>query len=115
MATEMLAAQFQILNTGIAFLTQFDDFKLSDGEAMQMASATANVMEQFDYVPDPKVAAVLGLVTTTSMIYGPRVWLYRSHKEKQRKEKLEKNRIVADEKAATGEIPHPFNLGQFNG
>lgn len=87
-ATEMLAAQFQILNTGIAFLTKFDDFRLDDDEATKMASATANVLAQFDYVPDPKIAAVMGLVTTTSMIYGPRVYLYRQF----RKEKIEQQK-----------------------
>ncbi len=97
MAVEMLAAQFQILNTGIAFLTKFDDFKLEDSEAMQMANATANVMEQFDYTPDPKVAAVLGLVTTTSMIYGPRLYLYRSHTKKIAEQKKEKKIEAADE------------------
>lgn len=111
-AVEMLAAQFQILNTGLAFLTKFDDFKLDDSEAMQMAEASALVMEQFDYTPDPKVAAVLGLVTTTSMIYGPRVYLYRKHIEKKRKEKREQQEQMQDERAV---IRGPMNMSQFTG
>jgi hypothetical protein len=116
MATEMLAAQFQILNTGIAYLTRFDDWKLDDDEAKQMAEATSNVMAQFDYVPDPKVAAILGLVTTTSMIYGPRAYLYRKHL--QQKHEGARNRKIqeADERAANnGMDGGPMNLGQFSG
>jgi hypothetical protein len=121
-ATEMLAAQFQILNTGIAYLTKFEDFKLDDSEAMDMAKATANVMAQFDYVPDPKVAAVLGLVTTTSMIYGPRLYLYRRHIAAKTLERREAVIAAADERAANGTqfepglYPNgPLNTGQFSG
>lgn len=111
-ATEMLAAQFQILNTGIAFLTKFDDFKLSDSEAMQMADATSNVMAQFDYVPDPKISAVIGLVTTASMIYGPRVYLYRKKVAANNDSKKEAKIAAADERAATG---FQYNLGDMSG
>lgn len=121
-ATEMLAAQFQILNTGIAYLTRFDDFRLDDSEAMEMAKATANVMAQFDYVPDPKVAAVLGLVTTTSMIYGPRLYLYRRHISEKTAARREAVIAAADERAANGTnfdpglYPNgPMNTGQFSG
>jgi hypothetical protein len=102
MAVEMLAAQFQILNTGLAFVTKFDDWNLSDPEAMDMATATANVMSQFDYMPDPKVTAVLGLVTTTSMIYGSRVYLYRKHLAEMRAERIRQRNAAADHAAANG-------------
>lgn len=120
-AVEMLAAQFQILNLGIATLTSFEDFKLDDGEAKEMAKATANVMAQFDYVPDPKVAAVLGLVTTTSMIYGPRVYLFRKDRAAKRVAKRAANIVEADENASTGGTTGgaypgaPTNMGQFSG
>lgn len=114
----MLAAQFQILNTGIAFLTKFEDFALDDSEAVQMAEATANVMAQFDYVPDPKVAAVLGLVTTTGMIYGPRVYLYQKWRAEKLAAKREAQIARANEQAASPDGPFyqpPMNLGQFSG
>jgi hypothetical protein len=119
-ATEMLAAQFQILNVGIAYLTKFEDFKLDDAEAMQMAESTANVMAQFDYVPDPKVAAILGLVTTTSMIYGPRCYLLGKHRQALKAEKQRGKIESADESVATGGtyqpgFTGPMNTGQFSG
>lgn len=115
MAVEMLAAQFQILNMGIAFVTKFPDWNLTDSEAKQMASATEKVMEQFDYVPDPKVAAVLGLVTTTGMIYGPRVYLYRKHIATKQTERRQMREAAADQKVATPGYDGPMNLGQFSG
>lgn len=116
-ATEMLAAQFQILNLGIATLTKFEDFKLDDSEAMEMAKATANVMAQFDYVPDPKVAAVLGLVTTTSMIYGPRVYLFNKDRAQKKAARREAGIVAADDRAATSSAfpDGPLNMGQFSG
>lgn len=113
----MLAAQFQILNTGIAFLTKFDDFKLDDNEARQMADATANVLAQFDYVPDPKIAAVLGLVTTTSMIYGPRAYLYRRHLDKVKSDRRKAVITKADEQITADLYANnnPLNMGQFSG
>lgn len=108
---EMLAAQFQILNAGISYMTRFDDFRLDDDEAMDMANATAQVMSQFDYTPDPKVTAVMGLVTTTGMIYGPRIYLYRQELKKKAEKSASENIAKADERAA---MP-PYNLGQFSG
>lgn len=41
-------------------------------------------MEQFDLRPDPKTQAIIGLVMTAGMIYGPRAYLiqYRRSQEK---------------------------------
>lgn len=116
-ATEMLAAQFQILNLGIATFTKFEDFKLDDSEAMEMAKATANVMAQFDYVPDPKIAAVLGLVTTTSMIYGPRVYLFNKDRAQKKAARREAGIVAADDRAANSSAfpDGPLNMGQFSG
>lgn len=113
-SVDMLAAQFQLLNTGIAFLTKFDDFALEDSEAKSMAIATANVMDQFDYVPDPKIAACMALVTTTSMIYGPRIYLYNSHRKKLREKRIATKVKIADEKAVSQSTGTFFNSGDFN-
>lgn len=112
---EMLAAQFQIFNTGLAFLTNFEDFKLDDAEAMQMAEATANVIEQFDYTPDPKITAMIGLVTTTGMIYGPRVYMYRKMLAQKNKEKRASKTTRQDEASAISLVPQmPSNFdGDF--
>ena len=78
-------------------------------------------MAQFDYVPDPKIAAVLGLVTTTGMIYGPRVYLYRKWLAERQAENRARKIAVVDEAVATaaaaGGAPFsgPFDLGQLSG
>lgn len=115
-AVEMLAAQFKILNTCLAFITRFDDFALDDNEAMAMAVAAANVIEQFDYTPDPKITAIVGLVTTTSMIYGPRIYLYKNHLAKKTKEKRESAPIPEREPGHDMDWMRkgPNQFGQFN-
>lgn len=113
---EMLAAQFQILNVGISYMTRFDDFRLDDQEANDLANATAQVMVQFNYTPDPKFTAVMGLVTTVGIIYGPRVYLYKKELTKSSDSKMEKKIARADEKAANNSsFDQPYNLGQFSG
>lgn len=82
--TGMLA----IVHVGLASVTKTPELVLEEDEAKSLAMASANVLEQFDITPDPRVTAVLGLVTTCGMIYGPRVYLIR---ERKREEKEKSN------------------------
>jgi hypothetical protein len=66
-------------------------------------------MEQFDMTPDPRFAAIAGLVTTAGMIYGPRVYLYREQQAIKRKQKAVEKSTPANE----GQF-NPANLGGFN-
>lgn len=78
--TGMLA----IVHVGLAGVTKTPELVLEEDEAKSLAMASANVLEQFDITPDPRVTAVLGLVTTCGMIYGPRVYLIRERKKEER-------------------------------
>jgi len=62
---------------------------LEDGEAENLAKATATVLTEFDIRPDPKVEAVIGLVTAAGLIYGPRIYLIT---ERKKEEALERQR-----------------------
>lgn len=81
--TGMLA----IVHVGLASVTKTPELVLEEDEAKSLAMASANVLEQFDITPDPRVTAVLGLVTTCGMIYGPRVYLIRERKKEERENK----------------------------
>lgn len=89
-AIETLSQTLLIVHMGIAAIVKYDGFALEKSEADALGVSLANVMEQFDITPDPRFTAVAGLVTTASMIYGPRAYLYREHvkaiKKKQREE-----------------------------
>lgn len=75
-----------ILHMGIAGATKFDTFNLEEKEADALAASLANVLDQFDWTPDPRFTAVAGLVTTSATIYGPRLYLYREHLKMQRQQ-----------------------------
>lgn len=98
---ETLSNSLMFVHMGLAALTDFDKWKLEKKESDALANSIAHVMEQFDMTPDPRFAAVAGLITTAGMIYGPRVYLYREAKEIKRRQK------AADKIG-------PSNQGQFN-
>lgn len=98
---DTFSQSLMIVHMGLASFTGFDKFALEKKEADTLAASVANVMEQFDMTPDPKFTAVVGLVTTGAMIYGPRVYLYKEHKAAKDKEKKT-------------ETP-PSNVSQFKG
>ena len=73
-----------IIHIGIAGATKTPEMKLQDDEAEALAKSTAVVLEEFDIRPDPKIEAIVGLVTTASMIYGPRIYLITERKKRER-------------------------------
>jgi hypothetical protein len=60
---------------------------LDNSEAENLAKATATVLTEFDIRPDPKVEAVIGLVTAAGLIYGPRVYLITERKKQETQER----------------------------
>ena len=97
---ETLSQTFLIVHMGLAKFTDFKDFELEKKEADNLAGSLVNVMEQFDITPDPKWTAITGLITTSAMIYGPRIVMYR---------------IDADNKRQMRRAKKPDNSGQFDG
>ena len=70
---------------GLANVTKFKGFEIEKSEGDALAAAIANVMDQFDFAPDPRFTAVAGLVTTAATIYGPRIYLYREDAKENRR------------------------------
>lgn len=85
---DSLTRVLSILHIGIAGATKSPEMILEDTEAESLAKATANVLEQFDIKPDPKIEAIVGLVMVSATIYGPRVYNIRE----RRKEELQLER-----------------------
>ena len=78
-----------IVHMGLASATRTPELKIEDEEAEALAKSTAVVLEEFDIRPDPKIEAVIGLVTTAGMIYGPRVYLIAERKKMERRNREE--------------------------
>lgn len=87
---ETLSQTLIIVHMGLASFTKFDQFALEKPESDALAHSIANVMEQFDWTPDPKFTAIAGLVTTGATIYGPRLYLYKEHLKDKAKENKSK-------------------------
>jgi len=103
------------LHIGIANATKCPEFELSPAESNNLASATAKVLEQFDMKPDPRITAVVGLITTAGTIYVPRYYLIQMRKEKERAEKRASAPApippISNGQDNTGIDPSAYNLG----
>lgn len=80
-SVESLARVLAVLHVGIATATKTPEMVLDDQEASLLANATANVLEQFDIRPDPKIEAIIGLIMAAGSIYGPRLYLINERKK----------------------------------
>lgn len=108
---ETLSQSLLIVHMGIAAFTDFDKFKLEKSEADSLSNSIANVMDQFDMVPDPRFTAVIGLVTCAGMIYGPRVYLYNEYKKSKRREKKTETVAAPDNVSQFRDGAANYNLG----
>lgn len=86
---EGLTRILSIMHIGIATATKMPEMVLEEDEAKNLAAATATVLSEFDIRPDPKIEAIIGLVTAAGMIYGPRVYLITDRKKKEAANKLQ--------------------------
>jgi hypothetical protein len=75
------------VHLGIASALKTPEIKLEDDESKALAQATARVLEEFDWTPDPKVQAVVGLIMTAGSVYGPKVYFIRERKKAERAER----------------------------
>lgn len=80
-----LSQTLMIVHAGIASMTKITELEIDNAESDALATSLANVLEHFDIAPDPKVQAIIGLVTTAGMIYGPRFYLYNERLKQSKK------------------------------
>lgn len=86
---DSLARMLGFVHLGIAAAAKTPELVLNDEESKALAGATAKVLEEFDIRPDPKVEAIVGLVTTAGAIYGPKYYFIRERKKNERREREE--------------------------
>ena len=84
-AIEALAGTLVVVHAGLAGFTNTPELQIDDEEGNLLATATANVFEQFNFMPDPKIAAVVGLVMAAGKVYGPRVYLINARRSAEAK------------------------------
>lgn len=89
---EALANMLGFVHLGIASALKTPEIKLEDDESKALAQATARVLEEFDWTPDPKVQAVVGLIMTAGSIYAPKVYFIRERKKAEKVEREQATR-----------------------
>lgn len=76
-----------VIHGGIALATNVPELTLTDDESRELAKATVPVLEQFNFVPDPKYAAIFGLLMVAGKIYVPRGYMIRARMSEEREQK----------------------------
>lgn len=118
-AIDQLSNMIGFVHIGIANVAKCPEMLLAPQECQALAMATANVMEQFDIRPDPKVTAIVGLLTTAGTIYLPRTYLIQKRRAEERTNK-KRNKPPTNEQQFTdipvngtgnGIDPSAFDLG----
>lgn len=109
-AIDGLSSTLLLVHSTLATFTKVEEFEIDQQESDMLAGSIANVMEQFDIQPDPKIAAIVGLVGTAGLIYGPRIALYKMRNMKPVKEKVF-NPVPEKAEADTNFDPTKMNFG----
>ena len=68
---EIISAQIMMVNSIIASMFALPELMLSKAQCDMQASATSDLMEQFDMQPSGKVAAIIAFVGVTAINYVP--------------------------------------------
>jgi len=75
---------------GISGLTKSDIWQLDNDEATMLAGSVANMLKEFNIEPSPKFVALMGLASAASLVYGPRIYLFKNELSERAKEKKSK-------------------------
>lgn len=60
---------------------------IDDEEGKLLATASCNMLAEFDIAPDPKTQAIIGMIIAAATVYGPRVIMIRARLAQEEKEK----------------------------
>lgn len=76
--TQTIAGFLLPIHAMLAVKTQIPELAMEEDEAESLATATVELMEAFDFDPDPRVAAAVAFVIKAGGIYGGKVLRYKS-------------------------------------
>lgn len=112
---DALSGVLFLVHGGLASFTKVPEVALETSEATSLATGIANVMEQYDLTPDPKVTAWVGLIMTASAIYGPRMYIYRERKREERKNKKTNGPEISGDNITFFSASQPMSNPPFGG
>ncbi len=88
-----LAKQLQFGHKAVSLLVKIPEVAIDDDEAKMLAESLANLMKEFDITVSGKTAAIMGMLGTSLMIYGPR-FMYLKAKADMVRAQNQQNQIV---------------------
>lgn len=83
-SVEALSRLLVVVHAGFAAATKTPEMNLDEADANALGKATANVLDQFDIRPDPKVEAIVGLVIVAGSVYGPKIYMVRERRKEEK-------------------------------
>lgn len=86
-SVDALTQMLVVVHAGLASLTKIDELAIEESEGKSLATAIANALHEFGVPIDPKTQALVNLVVSGGMIYGPRMYLYNERMKQQKKER----------------------------
>lgn len=88
---------------------KLDELKLDSEESKVLAGAIQNVASHYDYIPDAKVVAWVGLIGTVGAIYGPRIVAIKVRKATAKRGGKPEVEAQAEEQAGLAMV-RPFEM-----
>ena len=84
---EGLTKGLAVFHMALAAATKTPELVLDEDEAKGLATATVNVLDQYDIRPDPKIEAIAALIAVTAATYIPRAAAIKMRREQEKEEK----------------------------
>ena len=81
--TKALAKQLEFFHAIAARVTKFDDLQIDSEEAEMLADSIATLMREYDVTMSGKTAALLGMLGSAAIVYGPRYMMIREQIQKR--------------------------------
>lgn len=85
-SVEAISRILCILHSGVAAATKTPELEIDEQEGRMIADPLTTLLDEFDIKPDPKIEAIVGLVTAVCAVYGPRAYTIASRKRAEGKQ-----------------------------
>jgi hypothetical protein len=80
-----------IIHAGLSGLTKTPELELEQDDARNLAEASANLLNEFEIKPDPKIEATIAFVVVAGSIYAPKLAMIRMRRQE---EKVNKGGVI---------------------
>lgn len=73
-----------MVHLGLATATKTPELMITDGEAKLLAKPLADILEELNLKPDPRLEKAFALIVAAASVYGPRVVMIQSRLKGER-------------------------------